>query len=148
MAFQQADHNHGKENDNEISTIELYKYDMTYKRYKPKKKRKHPLRGLRHVTMKAVFKTYERNVSTASTESVDLKKEPSQRDKHLFSYTLRRHDPRALPRLCNYNVELTLCGGGETLLFLFFFLISFRLQIVLEKKGTVQVQILYVFTLS
>ncbi len=41
MAFQQADHNHGKENDMKLSTIELYKYDiMTYKRYKQNKKKK------------------------------------------------------------------------------------------------------------
>lgn len=96
MAFQQADHNHGKENDMKFSTIELYKYDiMTYKRYKPKKK-KNPLIGLHHVTMKAVFETYKRNVSTASTDSVD-KKEPSQRDKHLYSYTLRQHNPPRSP---------------------------------------------------
>lgn len=75
---------------------------MTYKRYKQTKK-KNPLIGLHHVTVKAVFETYKRNVSTASTDSVD-KKELSQRDKHLYSYTLRQHNPLALPLLCNYNV--------------------------------------------
>lgn len=114
MAFQQADHNHGKENDMKFfSTIELYKYDiMTYKRYKQNKK-------IHSQAMKAVFETYKRNVNTASTDSVD-KKEPSQRDKCLYSYTLRQHDPRAHPLLCNYNVQLPLRGE-------FFFLLDFKL---------------------
>lgn len=48
---------------------------MTYKRYKQKE---NPLLGL-HVTMKAVFETYKRNVSTASTDSVDKKRTVSKR---------------------------------------------------------------------
>lgn len=35
-----------------------------------------------------------------------IKKEPPQRDKRLYSYTLRQHNrpPQALTLLCNYNV--------------------------------------------
>lgn len=49
---------------------------MTYKRYKQKE---NPLLGLHHVTMKAVFETYKRNVRTASTDSVDKKRTVSKR---------------------------------------------------------------------
>lgn len=68
---------------------------MTYKRYKQKEK-KNPLIDLHHVTMKAVFETYKRNVSTASTDSVD-KKEPSQRDKHLFFIHIKTTQPPDSP---------------------------------------------------
>lgn len=45
MAFQQADHDHGKENDMKVSTTELYKYDMTYKKIQTENQR-NPLIGL------------------------------------------------------------------------------------------------------
>lgn len=73
--------------------------------------------------MKAVFETYKRNVNTASTDSVDFKKELSQRDKHLYSYTLRQHNPPK-PSLC---VVITMYSYLWGRILFFFFLLIFKL---------------------
>lgn len=46
--------------------------------------------------MKAVFETYKRNVNTASTDSVE-KKEPFQRDKHLYFIHIKTTQPPRSP---------------------------------------------------